>query len=56
MLIANSSRIWSQWFIGVVGNQGPKLERKLTHMPCAQLPVALTAPKTVKVMKPINSA
>ena len=25
-------------------------------MPCAQLPVAMTAPKTVKVTRPINSA
>jgi hypothetical protein len=57
MLIAKiSSRIWSQWFVGVLGDQGPKLERKLTHKPCAQLPIAMTAPKTVKVMRPINSA
>jgi hypothetical protein len=28
---------------------------KLTHMPGAQLPVAMAAAKTVKVMRPINS-
>ena len=38
-----------------LGDQGPRPERKLTHMPCAQLPVAMAAAKTVKVMRPINS-
>jgi hypothetical protein len=36
--------------------QGPRLERKLTQVPFAQLPAAMTPPKTVKVMRPINSA
>jgi hypothetical protein len=39
----------------LVGDQGPRLERKLTHIPFAQLPMAMTAPKTVNVMRPINS-
>jgi len=41
---------------GGLGDQGSRPERKLSHIPGAQLPVAMTAPKTVKVMRPINSA
>ena len=46
---------WRGSFPTGLGDQGPRPERKFTHIPGAQLPVAMTAPMIVKVMRPINN-